>query len=88
MSQIGAEAIDAVLLHQFAECPAFFSGFTRGLGDVSLMPGEQLFNVTALKLFDHLPLCGLQVLVCRSELCRLKRFAGEGDVLWQNLLAG
>ena len=60
MSQIGARAVDAVLLHQFAECPAFFSGFTRGPGDISLMPGEQLFDVTALKLFDHLPLCGLQ----------------------------
>ena len=75
MSQIGARAVDAVLLYQFAECPAFFSGLPRGPRDVSLMPGEQLFDVAALKLFDHLPLCGLQVLVRRSELFRLKRFA-------------
>jgi hypothetical protein len=80
----GVTRDDPVSFCQLSESTTFFAGFLSGASDVSMMFGQQSFDIVLLKSFDH-QLLRLAEAAVETSLFRSDGRSGETDVCRHNL---
>ena len=72
---------EVVLLHQFAERATLLARLVRCMGYVPCVTRQEMLDVAALELFDHLPPGSLKALAGYEIAFGGRAFVRQGDVL-------